>query len=45
MLAFGVLPVGQTMIFALEQRFPSCDEAGGKPDGIGILGLGVVSAR
>lgn len=44
LLLLGVLPIGQTLIFALEQRFPPWDHARGAPVGIVVLG-GVIDAE
>lgn len=38
MLVFGILPFGQALTFALEQRFPPWSNTSGTPDGIVILG-------
>jgi uncharacterized SAM-binding protein YcdF (DUF218 family) len=36
--AFGLLPLGNLLIYPLEQRFPKWDAARGAPDGLIVLG-------
>jgi uncharacterized SAM-binding protein YcdF (DUF218 family) len=37
-LLFGMLPLGDVLVYPLENRFPSWDPAHGTPDGIVVLG-------
>jgi uncharacterized SAM-binding protein YcdF (DUF218 family) len=38
LLLFGMLPIGDVLVYPLENRFPSWDPAHGTPDGIVVLG-------
>jgi uncharacterized SAM-binding protein YcdF (DUF218 family) len=39
----GFSPLGNLLLYPLEQRFPPWDDAGGAPDGIVVLGGSIVS--